>query len=966
MAAVRGGFFGEAGQLPPQELARFVVLAGAAPDAMERLLADTPAPPAEPLAERAPFETGWRRIDLDLAARLGERLAAVSDIPGFRDRMNRAWARVDPPRPPGALLLGGPPTLDIAWITRLLVQQVPLEAVVIATHRPDVTALDWPLRIGVADSAAGRALKQQLDEGRYRDLYTPVIAAYQETMDLLLFPGDLSEALGQQELLEASVVLVLGKPDVDPADLLDALHELSHRHRAAVVAVCDWPVADWADTLFGLVAELSHNVPLPLALFRAGAHRQAPGHPAPSDTPVPVVLGDLAFADNNRPIDAAARLAGQLRDGWPGASLPLDPALLHQLAIADQDPPAETVAAAVEASAGRWPWDMETQGASHLAQLRRHIDAQLGPVDLRRRPWSREAWAMAEPPDMAGPEAAPDSAFEVLPAPRDSPPARHVKFNLRPADRSTPPPEQPRLPPHSEHWLQVFIAPLDHQAHGTAAEPLDERQLDAREEGHWLSVVYCPLSQEQGADGRAAIPSPVTASLHLPRHGPTGTVEFPLRCGEQPAGFRARLIVLHENRVLQTLLLSGQPDGLLSLSVENRYAPGFESPSADTPADLSFVINDSPAGVSGLTTVAPHRASFISPDGLKASIAQMRKILNGAVQAEAGDGRLRLDRAELLDLMRQLANHGAVIVEELAMQHPLQTLDSARRVQVVEAVDQAYFPVEFLYSGPAPEPAAVLCPNAGAALAADGDDIHLQCPHRNDEGHVCPLSFWGFRKCIERHAPNGDPATTVSVPTPGQERLGPFGSALLAASDRAREEMEGPQGLPTVLGQTMADVTTVTTWADWKAQLSSRPRDLLVLMPHSDNSSAFPGIPALEVSRDELAASNLSEKYVHSGAAHGPLVLLLGCSTSFADLPFLNFVRRFHLKGAPVVVGTLSVVHATQARRLAQRLLDTALAPDGQALRLDEALLKVRRGLLAEGNGVAFTLMAYGHSTWRL
>jgi hypothetical protein len=67
-----------------------------------------------------------------------------------------------------------------------------------------------------------------------------------------------------------------------------------------------------------------------------------------------------------------------------------------------------------------------------------------------------------------------------------------------------------------------------------------------------------------------------------------------------------------------------------------------------------------------------------------------------------------------------------------------------------------------------------------------------------------------------------------------------------------------------------------------------------------------------------------------------------------------------------VVVGTLSVVHATQARRLAQRLLDTALAPDGQALRLDEALLKVRRGLLAEGNGVAFTLMAYGHSTWRL
>ena len=137
-------------------------------------------------------------------------------------------------------------------------------------------------------------------------------------------------------------------------------------------------------------------------------------------------------------------------------------------------------------------------------------------------------------------------------------------------------------------------------------------------------------------------------------------------------------------------------------------------------------------------------------------------------------------------------------------------------------------------------------------------------------------------------------------------------------------------------------------------------------MPHSDKSSVFAGIPSLEVSKDELAASNLSEKYVHTGDAHGPLVLLLGCSTSFADLPFLNFVRRFHLKGAPVVVGTLSVVHATQARQLAQRLLALALAPGPQALRLDEAMLQLRRDLLAEGHGVSFTLMAYGHSAWKL
>lgn len=939
MAGIRSEWFGEAARLSPQAFARFVVLAGAVPDTMEWLLSAATEPPPSTGPSLSSLDAAWLQVDLDLAASFGARLSPTTDVDRLMGPMNLVWELKDMGTRSGALLTGGPPDLDAAWLTQCL-RLAPMDAVVFDHAGWRAAALDWPLKVGLPPSAAGRALAQSLASGWFRDLYEPRVLRAGDDVDCLLFPGSLAEALrsarrGMQR--RASAVIVLG-----PAEptMREGLNELAHRWEAAVVAVCGLEATLWPRLWSELVAQLAHNLPLPPAVFEAW-RRTAPN----GDPRTPVVLGDLDFSSNNRPLDVALRLAEALRQRGDLDSVPAS-------TIPGAGDSVQELAHALEFDAPQWDWSAETQGASRLVQTRRTLEQRLGPIVLRHRPPRMEA-AMVE---LAPPEA-----------PHEEPPPRHVKFDLWPVDTDAAAGAGAARPlqADTDHRLEVFIAEAQVLAHATADTPLDERPLPPSAEGHELTVVLCPLSPTAQVDGRPHMPAPTLGTVHLPPRGTSTRAVFTLRCGASVADFRARLIVLHQQRVLQSLLLVPDATGRATLSVENRYAPGFESPSADAPADLAFLINDNPEGSSGLTTMAPGRASFLAPDGLKESIMQMRRILNGAVQTEAGDAALRLDRPELLDLMRQLANHGAVIVDELSMQHPLQALDAAQRIQVVEAVDQAYFPVEFLYSGPAPEPGAALCPNAAAALAA-GDAIHRQCPHRDDETHVCPLSFWGFRKCIERHAPNGDPAITVSVPLPGEERLGPFGSALLAASDRAREEMDGPAGLPVAVAQQVADVTTVTSWADWKAQVLARPHDLLVLMPHSDKSRAFPGIPALEVSKDELAASNLSEKYVHTGPAHGPLVLLLGCSTSFADLPFLNFVRRFHLKGAPVVVGTLSVVHATQARRLAQRLLAVALAPDGQALRLDEALLKVRRELLAEGNGVSFTLMAYGHSAWRL
>ena len=110
----------------------------------------------------------------------------------------------------------------------------------------------------------------------------------------------------------------------------------------------------------------------------------------------------------------------------------------------------------------------------------------------------------------------------------------------------------------------------------------------------------------------------------------------------------------------------------------------------------------------------------------------------------------------------------------------------------------------------------------------------------------------------------------------------------------------------------------------------------------------------------------LLERDPNGGPYNVTVPMLLGCATQIADIPFLNFVKEFHLNGAPVVIGTLSTIHGTQAALLAERLLGLIADPQHHAERIDEALLKVKRGLLAEGHGVAFTLISYGHSSWRL
>ena len=996
--------FGAAGdRLDAEGLVAYLTVAGTVPEALQQWLDGrrSDASLLDALGEvRDAGATGWRVLDLSSAAEASPHWSSDRVLADWRQLQPRIWqvARASGMR--GALLVGAEPDLDRAWLVALLVQDGPWDAAVFEAFRPEVAALDWPLRVSLPDDADGRVLQAQLADAGLRELFEPMHAAPEGIADLMLLPGPLSGALAAARATwsRASVVLVLGEADLAPEAAAETMEQLAYELRAAVVGVCGWPALDQHARFLGLLAQLSHNLPLPEALFeeRPPAQRRAEADALPANTlGAPLLLCDIRFTAGNRPADAAARLAGQLHRWGPRAALEDEGELRAHLDLPPGAVNAEGVARALERQVPRWPWHQETEGATRLARLRRSLEAQLGPLDLRRAPWSDEGFAMAAPPEMAGPPvgegdfgplppppppspspspmpdagdgAAPDAAAPGASAPvatvRRDP--RHLKADLLPAsgERTD---VAPPLQPDGDYRLEVFIAPREAAAHATAGEALDESRLPDRPEGHALGLVYCPLSPVRAPDGRSFVPPPVRAALHLPATGASERVAFALRCGADPAGFRARLIVLHGNRVLQTLLLTAGDDARLQLRPESRYAPGFTSPSADVPADLAFVINDDPVGDPALAAIAPGAVSFLEPAGLKSSVEAMCKALTRAVMEEVGEPEKALARAETLALMRTLANHGAAILKHLARQHDLAALAAARRVQVVEAVDKAYFPVEFLYEGRAPVPDAALCPHALAALAPGGEPVHAACPHRDDKHHVCPAAFWGFTKCIERHAASGDRDHVVSVPVPGEERLGPFTSALLAASERADAQMQGPKGLPSTVARLVPATRHVTSWTDWQAAVARDAPDLLLLVPHKMESPDFLAVPGLEISRQVLASTLLDRDYVHAGAGRGPLVLLMGCSTALDEVAFLDFVHQFHFEGAPVVVGTLSVIHALQAEHLVRRLLETAADPARPAQRLDEAILQVRRELLAAGNGVAFTLVAYGHSAWRL
>ncbi|HRD90003.1 MAG TPA: hypothetical protein PK752_17345, partial [Accumulibacter sp.] len=513
-------------------------------------------------------------------------------------------------------------------------------------------------------------------------------------------------------------------------------------------------------------------------------------------------------------------------------------------------------------------------------------------------------------------------------------------------------------------YLIDFDIGLPRTAAASAPEVFPSGLLPPSDAGHWLDLFFVPLVRS--ASGR--LHTAQQGRLFLPPEGDSQPCRLSFRTHGLRDEYRARILIAHETRVLQTLILSSPltgTGGRLSLTVENRVSASFDPSPTAQPFDAAIVVNHAASGQAGFTAVVGSEVSFREPVGIDRLVSEVKALLSAEASFTAARG--SLDDPALLQLFDALARYGRSLLK--ALPAPLQgRVPEGARIQIVEARAGAWLPVEILYGAALPQAAAPLCPNARAALLGEGS--HEQCAHRDDRDFHCPLRFWGLNCVIERQpemaAPSGADYT-LSLPQPGAERLDALRSVLVGASKRVRaQDLGDPGGIVDAVRQVATSARTVRDWAEWEQAVAEDSPSLLLLLPHSQEDPAHPGISGLEIGGVLLTRPELESSYVAGPAAAAPVVLLLGCSTQLSEVPFLNFVEAFKRERAALVIGTLATIRGRRAVAFVAELLAGLKAAAGSEQTFGEVFLATRRRLLAGGDGFALSLTAYGDVGWRL
>lgn len=775
--------------------------------------------------------------------------------------------------------------LDLQWLLSLLGNKSLNPVSAFAAWPSERTTLewDWPLRIGIAPGAGAAEMRRMTQSSDYRELF--VIVDLQQPgarCDVLLCSSNLKDSVRSAldlHTARASAVLVLGGLDASWTDASTWMTGLRRQLHAGAVATCFVPSNERGGWFQAFIQAFSHNSTLDEALFAASGVRNRPD--AASGRTVlalPLLLADREFLNRTPLADTAKRIASAtaataskvrvgLPDRWGGGrGTPLE------------------VARKVTSIADQVTWQRETQDATTLRRFREDVERATGTSLVlpgialglpQARPSARGAReAPPERPAAPAPEARPGVAPRRAPrtaragrrpirstgpavgaepparmGARAKPPAarpaqRHVQLDVF---RSSGGPRQTEVEPLASYRTDVFISP---ERRGTVQsdEPLDESRLAPSSAGHEIRIVFTPLWK----DAQGAIPPAQTLDMHLPAVGASEVAQFNFTTPKDLTSFRARLVLLNQFRVLQTLLLHcphqpGMPAGALRLTEENIVSGDYGQDTLAPPFEAALIVNDSPQGVTGLTTIASGGAQFFEPAGLDVLLKQIRDDLGllNAPEEETDEVITGLDDERVHDLMFRLALRGAGLAKELKRQPQLGPFLSASRLQVIDAVSGAFFPIELVYDGKAPMEGAKRCERSIEAL--DKQSVHDDCPNRKSSDYFCPAAFWGFWKCIERQPSNGQMGYGFSQPAPGNNTLRPLRSVLFGASRKVRQlDIVAPQGLESVFTTASMSYGLAKTWPDWTTQIGASTPSMLVLLPHSLRSAAAADLPALE------------------------------------------------------------------------------------------------------------------------
>ena len=525
------------------------------------------------------------------------------------------------------------------------------------------------------------------------------------------------------------------------------------------------------------------------------------------------------------------------------------------------------------------------------------------------------------------------------------------------------------------HNLEVRIGPADTDWLTSPEE--GNSQEDKKTSKNNISQLQVVFSEPNHS------PEPQTKKIALPQEGPSPKCQFTFNPRREVPYFRGRVIVLNQNRVLQTALLEGKvvtdpehfPDLKLNFEMESIIQPNLGDLSFRKAFDLTLVANRTKEDSPGLTTIAGEQAFFNRLAGMEMPISEITKLLEGVVKdPEKYSEYVRSERD--VHWLWKLAIRGkelynGIVVDQIGPKRIL----NIDRVQLVSTVDD-YLPLEFIYDMPAPKPDAPLCPKWREALDRGYCE---KCKIRGTfppADFLCPIGFWGLRLIIERHyldpykKPDLKGYTFALKGSSVKERptLKVLRSAVFAASAKVDSVVLGSKAVLKVLQDlTHNKVEQVTTWDSWKKAVVKLKPSLIVLLTHIAPYSQDPGQAQMEIGDGiGLPQAYISSQYLlPSEDSPKPLVLLLGCSTMSTVVPFRSFAASLKREGAAVVLSTITKVLGRHVAPVSAQLIHNLEEAAEKGLSLGDALVLVRRKLLADGFPVVLSLVAIGDADMR-
>ncbi len=523
-----------------------------------------------------------------------------------------------------------------------------------------------------------------------------------------------------------------------------------------------------------------------------------------------------------------------------------------------------------------------------------------------------------------------------------------------------------RFVPGVNYLLRIRIGP--HEIDWPSVDqPFPDDRLPQTDNGHILTVVFTEPNH---------FPEPKVGTIFYPAAGPSTTVEFPFIVSAEHTIFEGRIVILYENRVLQTALLRAPVSMDTTVNLDQKVTFSLEGIVRPPDLDLSgrkrfnaaFLFNHTANDEHKVTVMCNQQAHQLDLTDFKNAADAITSMFNAATWEKKNYG--QLTSPETLNLLCRLAQNGHALYTAFDKAGALpQTLKNKDPIQVVMVHESDYFPIDFIYErSKPPKSTAQLCPHA-----LDNLTKGLQCsdPCIQDEsqvGYICPTAFWGLQRVIEwqrypmQTGQAQDAGSGSSEPEPGENELHPLTKILFGSSTKIPQTKV--KAFSDFIDQELkVPYIQALSWDDWTIEIHDQAPEMLVLMVHTSDEH---GLPNMELAGNFLDPPNILEDQVDTHGNLHPTVLLLGCGTHLADVPAYNLAAQFRSNKAGVVVSTIAELLNEHAPLLAQAILSELAEKDPEKERtIGDVILKVKQKSLLNGLPIALALLAYGDADWK-